>query len=120
MKCLSQKIAFTLCWLTILNLLHAAESELVTVQVQVAPGKNWTNYPTRTLATLPAPVMDQLDSGFDQYGGLLAHKEPATGFFYPKLIGDRWWLIDPEGGRFIHKAVVAVSQNGGTNAKAFL
>jgi hypothetical protein len=51
---------------------------------------------------------------------LVARKEPATGFFYPKMIGDRWWLIDPEGGRFINKAIVAVSQNGGTNAKAAL
>ena len=28
---------------------------MVTVQVQVATGKTWTNYPTRTLAALPRP-----------------------------------------------------------------
>lgn len=97
-----------------------AESEMLKVEVQVAPSKPWTNYPTRTLAALPAAATDKVDSGFDQYGGLLAHPEPATGFFYAKMIGGRWWLIDPVGGRFIHKAVVAVSQNGGTNAKVSL
>jgi hypothetical protein len=99
--------------------LHA-ETEIINVQVQVAPGKPWTNYATRTLATLPAAATEALDSGFDQYGGLLAHKEAPTGFFHAKRIGERWWLIDPEGGRFIHKAIVAVSQNGGTNSKAAL
>jgi hypothetical protein len=95
-----------------------AESGMVTVQVQVAPGKNWTNYPTRTLAALPASVTTREDSDLDQYGGLLTRKEKATGFFYPKKIGDRWWLIDPEGSLFLHKAVVAVSSIGGAGAKA--
>src|SRR5271170_3386979 len=85
-----------------------AQSGMVTVQVQVAPGKNWTNYPTRTLAALPASVTTRQDSDLDQYGGLLSRKEMATGFFYPKKIGDRWWLIDPEGSLFLHKAVVDV------------
>jgi hypothetical protein len=97
-----------------------AEPGMVTVQVQVAPGKNWTTYPTRVLTALPAAVTNQLDSAVNQYGGWLARKEQATGFFYPKQIGDRWWLVDPEGCLFIHKAVVAVAQNGGTNAKAAL
>jgi len=100
--------------------LAQAEPGVVSIAVQAAPGKPWTNQPTRTLAALPASVTSQVDSGLDQYGGLVAHKEKATGFFYPKKIDDRWWLIDPEGGRFIHKAVVAVTQNGGTNAKAAL
>ena len=110
------------CLLSLLfcSTLVYAGQETVTVAVQVAPGKNWTNYPTRTLAALPPAVMSQVDPVVDQYGGLLARKEKATGFFYPKLVGDRWWLVDPEGGLFIHKAVVAVSQNGGTNAKAAL
>jgi len=119
MKKLPQKIVFVAACLFVAHA-SRAESDALTVQVQVAPGKPWTNYPTRTLAALPAVVTAKLDSGFDQYGGLQAQKEPATGFFYPKMISGRWWLIDPEGGRFIHKAVVAVSQNGGTNAKTAL
>jgi hypothetical protein len=89
--------------------LGVAQPGFVSVAVQTAPGKPWTNYATRTLAALPAAVTDQMDSGLSQYGGLLAHREKATGFFYPKRIGDRWWLIDPEGCLFLHKAVVSVS-----------
>jgi hypothetical protein len=59
-----------------------------------------------------------VDTGFSQYGGWLARKEKATGFFYPKQIGDRWWLVDPEGCLFLHKAVVAVSPIGGAGARA--
>lgn len=117
MKNPSQKFALVLAWL-VATLLVQAEPGLVTVQVQVAPGKNWTNYPTRTLATLPALATSQIDSGLDQYGGLLARKEQATGFFYPTKVGDRWWLVDPQGGLFLHKAVVAVAPMGGTNAAA--
>ena len=119
MKTLLQNAIFAIAFGVVGGLAHA-QPGTVTVQVQVAPGKNWTNYSTRTLAALPAVVTSRVDSGLDQYGGLLARKEPATGFFYPKKVGDRWWLVDPEGGLFIHKAVVAVSQNGGTNAKATL
>lgn len=91
---------------------------MVSVAVQVAPGKSWTNYPTRTLAALPSGLTNRVDAGFSQYGGWLAHREKATGFFYPKQIGDRWWLVDPEGYLFLHKAVVAVSPIGGAGAKA--
>ena len=115
MKPRFKKSAWVLCLLLAVKLAQA-ETGMVTVQVQVAPGKNWTNYPTRTLAALPATITSQVDSDLDQYGGQLDRKEKATGFFYPKKIGDRWWLVDPEGGRFLHKAVVAVRPMGGTNA----
>ena len=119
MKLIFKRFLFAAGLLVVANPVHA-ESGMVTVPVQVAPGKSWTNYPTRTLAALPAAATSRMDSAGDQYGGLLARKEPATGFFYPKKVGDRWWLVDPDGGLFIHKAVVAVAQNGGTNARAAL
>ena len=36
---------------------------------------------------------------FDVYGGIADKKirQEATGFFYTKKIGDRWWVIDPLG-----------------------
>jgi len=98
----------------------SAETGIVSVQVQVAPGKSWTNYPTRTLEALPTSILSQTDSGLDQYGGLMSRKAKATGYFYPAKIQDRWWLVDPEGGLFIHKAVVAVAENRGANAEAAL
>jgi hypothetical protein len=94
------------------------DSRLAQVAVQAAPGKPWTNYPTRTLAALPDAAAGPIDNGFSKYGGILARKQKATGFFYPKRVGDRWWLVDPEGCLFLHKAVVAVTPIGGAGAKA--
>jgi hypothetical protein len=117
MKTLFKKFALAFSLLVVVRLAQA-ESGMVVVQVQAAPGKDWTNYPTRTLAALPEAVTSRVDTNLDQYGGMLARKGKATGFFYPKKIGDRWWLIDPDGGLFLHKAVVAVAPMGGTNAAA--
>ena len=106
--------------LAVVGSLAAAQPEMVTLQAQVAPGKTWTNYPTRTLAGLPETVSSLMEPAWDQYGGILNRKETALGYFYPKKVNGRWWLVDPEGGLFIHKAVVAVAQNAGANAKAAL
>ena len=40
-------------------------------------------------------------SGFDRYGGYLAYKGTATGRFHLETIGDRHFLITPEGHGFI-------------------
>jgi len=42
------------------------------------------------------------------YGGLMGRKLKATGFFHARKLGDRWWLVDPEGCRFLHVAVNGV------------
>jgi hypothetical protein len=44
----------------------------------------------------------------DKYGGWMEEQYEATGFFYAKKIDGRWWLIDPEGHRFLHVAVNSV------------
>lgn len=116
MRTLLQNTVFVI-WLVAASQLQAGPGTVL-VSVQVAPGKPWTNYVTRTLDALPAAVTNQLDLAEDQYGGLLGRKEKATGFFYPEKIGDRWWLVDPVGGLYLNKAVVAVSPIGGAGAKA--
>ena len=35
-----------------------------------------------------------------RHGGFTAGKRKATGFFRVEKIGERWWLVDPEGCRF--------------------
>lgn len=109
----------SVCALALLALASwaGADSGFVPVSVQTAPGKPWTNYPTRTLATLPVAT-SEFDPELSPYGGLRAHQERTTGFFYPKRVGDRWWLVDPEGCLFLHQAVVSVSAVGGAGAKA--
>ena len=44
----------------------------------------------------------------------------ASGFFRTERFGNRWWLIDPDGYRFLHKAVCSVSpQKGPQFRRAF-
>ncbi|MDB6015926.1 MAG: hypothetical protein JWR19_415 [Pedosphaera sp.] len=117
MKTLFKKFVLALSLVVVAGFAQA-ESGIVTVEVQVAPGKSWTNYPTRTLTALPVSGTNEVDSDLDQYGGWLARKVKATGFFYPTKMGDRWWLVDPQGCLFLHKGIVAVSPMGGPNAEA--
>jgi hypothetical protein len=44
-----------------------------------------------------------------RWGGLAGRKAAATGYFRVERIDGVWWFIDPDGGRFISKGVVAVN-----------
>ncbi len=76
-----------------------------TIEAAVKPNEPWKKFATRTLDDLPklAP-----DTGLDRFGGSLARRGKKTGFFHPEKIGDRWWLITPDGGAFLHRGVVSV------------
>src|SRR5882757_3767479 len=80
---------------------------------------DWKNYTTRTIATLngytPIKKME-----LDKYGGRKDRKETATGFFYTKKIGNRWYNIDPEGNLFINVGMVNVSAGGSDRSKQVL
>jgi hypothetical protein len=81
----------------------------IKVEAKSSPkDKEWKTYETRTLDMVPGfkPYARQVK--LDQYGGRTDMKAKATGFFYPKKVGDRWWLVDPEGNLFIHVAIVGV------------
>ena len=71
-------------------------------------------------------VMEQL-AGFiprivatDKWGGRLDHTEIATGFFYTKKVGDRWWAIDPAGHEYFNVGLVALSPSPSPDGKAAL
>ena len=82
----------------------------IKVEVKNKPtDENWKIFDTRTLGQLQGFEPDFPENKLDQYGGLVGIKYPATGFFYAKKIKGRWWLIDPEGHRFIHMGVCSVS-----------
>mgnify|MGYP001547798493 CR=1 FL=1 len=73
----------------------------------------WKTFSTRTLADLPAAATSRLDSGLSRFGGLLARKVAATGFFYATNLNSRWWLVDPDGCLFLDKGVTAVAMMSG-------
>lgn len=85
-----------------------AQPEIHMVLVKTRPNAEWKPYSTRSLSDLPANATGRLDSGLDQFGGLLACKLPATGFFYPTNFNGRWWLVDPQGCLFLDKGMNSV------------
>ena len=86
----------------------------VRAQLKVEARKNttvpsWTSYDTRTLDALKGFKVKKTDPAADQYGGWKAVSYEATGFFRTQKVGDRWWIIDPEGHPYIFKGVTAFS-----------
>ena len=77
-------------------------------QIEVAkkPGEKFTLYEAITLADMP---LIEVDSGLDQFGGIIEPKQKATGFFRTEKINGRWWIINPAGGRFIHRGISSVN-----------
>ncbi|WP_414664061.1 glycoside hydrolase 5 family protein [Horticoccus sp. 23ND18S-11] len=71
------------------------------------PGNPWQEYPTRIVSHLPG-YQTTTDTALSRYGGMAGETRRASGFFRAETINRRWWLIDPEGHRFIHVGVVDV------------
>ncbi len=97
----------------------AAEAGKLLVKAKSKPDHKWKEYETRTLDQL-ADFKQDKDVPLTKYGGRADKKAEAKGFFYPKQIDGRWWLIDPDGGLFIHTAVVAIGPGNSNNMKAAL
>ncbi|MEE1147399.1 MAG: hypothetical protein UHS32_11600, partial [Bacteroidaceae bacterium] len=55
--------------------------------------------------------------GYSRYGGYLSQKTKATGFFHKEIKDGRWWLVDPDGYRFLSVGVCCISPAGGGNVK---
>lgn len=68
----------------------------------------WKKYKARTVNSLPDFVQKR-ESSLSPYGGWTSWKADATGFFRTQKIDGRWWLIDPDGYPYIHRAVVAMN-----------
>ena len=104
-------IALVMKLLRLLVALTLPQLAFASVLVEVAskPAGPWKTQATRTLDDLPANVTAMTDSGLNAYGGRPGSGGKATGFFRAEQRNGRWWLIDPEGARFIHKAVVSVA-----------
>jgi len=89
----------------------------VTIQVATKPGAVWHPRPTTLLSDLPTATTD---SKQDHFGGTQSTLTKATGYFHTQKIGDRWWLVTPDGGLFISRglnAVTSVATKGGREAQ---
>ncbi len=76
----------------------------------------WTSYIAKTVDRLPGFEPSQ-EPQLSVYGGWMNQKFEATGFFRTQKVNDRWWIIDPEGYSYIHKAVVAFRPGLSENMK---
>jgi hypothetical protein len=66
----------------------------------------WQMYPVRTVQDIqPKPKAVALD----RFGGRRDESSTASGFYYARKIGDRWWLIDPAGHPYLNAGVAAVA-----------
>ena len=77
------------------------------VNTSTKPGAAWRLQSTIILENLPSNNTVQ---SLDQFGGLASPRTKATGFFHTQLIGQRWWLVTPDGGLFISRGMNSVSQ----------
>ena len=72
----------------------------VTIQTQSSTGTgSWTSRQAKTVGLLPgySPISVGSAPDANNYGSNNKISSTATGFFYTKKIGGRWWIIDPEG-----------------------
>ena len=92
-------------------------SKTVIVRSKVRPDREWKEYATRTLDLLEGYEKAAKPVELSAYGGWLGKRYGATGFFRAEQIDGRWWLIDPEGYRFIHVGVVSVNLGSSENMK---
>ena len=59
------------------------------------------------MSAYPGPV------DWDRWGGWKnGAKQEATGFFYPKKVDGKWWLVDPDGDLFWSYGATGVSAGG--------
>jgi hypothetical protein len=99
---------FGMTWkpLLLLPILAAQAAETRFVDAKAIVTAEWKGRETRTLADFEVQPLP--NEAFTRFGGFAADKKEASGFFRVEKIGDRWWMIDPDGGRFIFAGVCSL------------
>ena len=107
-------------WVTVLSILTAScaldrqmqKSEYlssVDLEYQKSPDSEWKSKPAISVEQFLGRKWSNFKTPkVSEYGGLLAKQFEATGFFYTKRIGYRWWLIGPDGHPLIRMSLNAV------------
>jgi len=87
----------------------ASEQKYIKVLVKRKPAdKEWKMRDTRTIELLYGFQPGSKKISYSKYGGRIDKKTEAKGYFYPKKLADRWWLVDPDGNLFLHIGVCSV------------
>jgi len=113
-----KKYCILFVFLFILNLPGNTQNHPKTIQVEAQRrlynGGNvkyspYESFATRTVQFLPEYKTPKTQTELSKYGGWLKHRTDATGYFYTKKIGNRWWCVDPEGYLYINVALNSIS-----------
>lgn len=102
---ISISTALLLAFNSFLSPVHA---QLPQASVYDEETEDFLPYDSRTLDSIEGYSTSANNLEFSYYGGWKKHRVNATGFFRVEEIDGRWWVIDPEGYRYIHKAVNSV------------
>ncbi|MFA9391571.1 MAG: hypothetical protein ACERKD_17310 [Prolixibacteraceae bacterium] len=78
---------------------------------------NWVTYLAKTIDKLPAFDL-KYDPALNSNGSWKIDKKISTGFYRVEKIGERWWIIDPEGYPFIHKGIAVLQPGSSVRQKA--
>jgi hypothetical protein len=79
-----------------LLLITATAAAEIQVDTKHKPSdKKWQPRATQLLGDVKD--FKSAEPAHSQFGGRADRKSKATGFFHAEKIGDRWWLVDPEG-----------------------
>ena len=81
------------------------------VEARRKPDQPWQTYETRILAHLKGVRSPKRD--LNRYGGIPSDKTKKTGFWHPEKIDGRFWMVDPDGGLNVHRAVCSVTVGRG-------
>lgn len=73
------------------------------------PGGEWRQYPTRILELVKGYEARGAEVRLDRFGGWDGEGFGATGFFRAGRLGGRWWLIDPDGHRYLSIGINTVT-----------
>jgi hypothetical protein len=84
-----------------------------------ATSTTWSTHVAKTVDRLPG-FTPSPEPERGAYGGWKVNPGAATGFFRVEKRGERWWIIDPEGYPFIHKAIAVFNPGSSDRQKAAL
>ena len=91
-----------------LSMLPVTHAQLQQASIYDDETKDFFSYESKRLVDIKDYRTNTKNMQFSHYGGWKARRVKATGFFRVEKVKGRWWVIDPEGYLYIHKAVNSV------------
>src|SRR5690554_3318513 len=80
------------------------------------PDIEWQFFDTKIIGNIHN--YDPVESlSLNKYGSITTEKRESTGFFRVEKIGDRWWVIDPDGNKNIQTVINSLRPGGSERNK---